>query len=127
VVVEARAGILADDQTDIRAHMMRAVALARLGRKDEAGFHREAAIGLVESIMRGGAARDFPTPWTVFRVKEEYDVLGAGGYAVDGQSLAKHEGRTFDLLDARKVRGGQTFRAYFDVTELFAEETRGLA
>jgi len=43
------------------------------------------------------------------------------------RSLTAQGGRTYDVLDARKVRGGQTFRAYFDVTELFAEETRGLS
>ena len=64
------------------------------------------AIGLIESIVHTGDGRGFDSAWTVFRVKEEYEVLKAGGYLVEGQSLAAHGGRHFDILDARKAEGG---------------------
>jgi hypothetical protein len=123
-MVDITGKILPHDQADIRAHMLRAVALRRLGRTREADFHREAAIGLIESIVRGGDGRSFDTAWTVFRVKEEYEVLKAGGYMVEGQSLTPHGNRNFDVLDARKPDGSERFRAYFDITEMFAEEGR---
>jgi hypothetical protein len=125
-IVELTGQILSGDQADIRAHMLRAVALRKLGRDKEANFHREAAIGLIESIVRGGDGRSFETAWTVYRVKEEYEVLKAGGYLVERQSLASHGNRNFDVLDARKPDGSARFRAHFDVTELFAEEGRAM-
>jgi len=123
-IVEVTSKILPGDQADIRAHMLRAVALRRLGREKEANFHREMAIGLIESIVHTGDGRGFDSAWTVFRVKEEYEVLKAGGYLVEGQTLAAHGGRHFDILDARKAEGGTKFRAHFDITEMFAEEGR---
>jgi hypothetical protein len=126
-IVDITGKILVGDQADIRAHMLRAVALRRLGRTKEADFHREAAIGLVESIVRGGDGRSFDTAWTVFRVKEEYEVLKAGGYLVERQSLTHHDKRDFDILDARKPDGSETFRAHFDITEMFAEEGRAFS
>jgi hypothetical protein len=123
-IVDVTSKILPGDQADIRAHMLRAVALRRLGREKEANFHRETAIGLIESIVHTGDGRGFDSAWTVFRVKEEYEVLKAGGYLVEGQSLAAHGGRHFDILDARKAEGGTKFRAHFDITEMFAEEGR---
>ena len=123
-ILDVTSKILPGDQADIRAHMLRAVALRRLGREKEANFHREMAIGLIESIVHTGDGRGFDSAWTVFRVKEEYEVLKAGGYLVEGQSLAAHGGRHFDILDARKAEGGTKFRAHFDITEMFAEEGR---
>lgn len=123
-MVDITGKILPGDQVDIRAHMLRAVALRRLGRTKEADFHREAAISLIESIVGGGDGRGFDTAWTVFRVKEEYEVLKARGYLVDRQSLTHHDRRDFDILDAHKPDGSETFRAYFDITEMFAEEGR---
>jgi hypothetical protein len=123
-IVEITARILSGDQADIRAHMLRAVALRKLGREKEANFHREAAIGLIESIVRGGDGRSFDTAWTVYRVKEEYEVLKADGYLVERQSLTSHGNRNFDVLDARKPDGSARFRAHFDITEMFAEEGR---
>jgi hypothetical protein len=123
-VIDITAQIIAGDQADIRAHILRAVVLHRTGRDVEATFHREVAIGLVESIVHSGDGRSFDTAWTVFRTKEEYEVLKAAGYLVNGQSLTTHGGRTFDILSARKANGNDSFRAHFDITELFIEESR---
>jgi hypothetical protein len=123
-IVDVTSKYLMGDQADIRAHLLRALALRKLGREKEANFHREVAIGLIESIVRTGDGRSFDTAWTVYRVKEEYEVLKASGYRVERQSLTSHGNRNFDVLDARKPQGGETFRAHFDITELFAEEGR---
>jgi hypothetical protein len=36
-------------------------------------------------------------------------------------------GRAFDVLEARKLEGGETVRVYFDVTEILAEEQRAFS
>lgn len=100
------------------------VPLGRLGRDAEASFHRNVAIALLASIIHTGDGRAFDSAWTVFRVKEEYEVLKARGYLVEQQSLTTHNGHTFDVLHARAVKGDTQVDWYFDVTELFAERRR---
>lgn len=123
-ILEITAKILADDQADIRAHMLRAIALRKVGRSREADFHRAVALGLIDSIVRTGDGRAAKSAWTVFRVKEEYEVIKVMGCTVESQSLISEGGRRFDILEARKAPAGPTIRAYFDITELFAEEGR---
>jgi len=125
-IVDVTAKMLAANQADIRAHMLRALALRRLGRDKEATFHREAAIGLIESIVRTGDGRSFATAWTVFQVEEEYEVAKAGGFVVTGQSLTRQAGRWFDVLEVQKPDGSAKFRAHYDITEVFAEDGRKL-
>lgn len=123
-ILEVTAKILADDQADIRAHMLRAIALRRVGRSPEADFHRAVALGLIDSIVRTGDGRAAKSAWTVFRVKEEYEVIKVMGCTVESQSLISEGGRRFDILEVRKAPAGPTIRAYFDITEVFAEEAR---
>ena len=54
-------------------------------------------------------------------------MLKARGYVVESQSVMDHEGREFDVLRARSIEGGDNMTAYFDITELFAEEGRGFS
>ena len=125
-IVDVTGKMLSANQADIRAHMLRAVALRRLGRDKEANFHREAAIGLIESIVRTGDGRSFATAWTVFQVEEEYEVAKSGGYVVTSQSLTRQGGRWFDVLEVQKPDGSARFRAHYDITEVFAEDGRKL-
>lgn len=120
--LEATGKILEEDQADIRAHMLRAVVLRRSGKAAEANYQREIAIALIESIVQGGDGRGFDSAWTVFREKEEYEVLKSEGYLLESQSLVRHGDRTFDVLRAHKAEGGEKLEAYFDVTELFARD-----
>lgn len=123
-ILDATAAILLHDQADIRAHMLRAVALTRVGREFEARFHRSIAIALLASIAKTGDGRAFDSAWTVFRVKEEYEILKARGYIVEQQSLTTHNRRTFDVLQARAIKSNDVADWYFDVTELFAQRRR---
>ena len=102
--------------------MLRAVVLRRSGKAAEANYQREMTIALIESIVEGGDGGGFDSAWTVFREKEEYEVLKSKGYLVDRQSLVPHGARTFDVLRAHKPEGGEKIEAYFDITELFARE-----
>lgn len=123
-VVDVTSTVLATDQADIRAHMLRAVALRKMQRLAEADFHRSVAVGLINSIMRTGDGRGVKSAWTVFRVKEEYEVIKVLGCIVESQALSSDGDRRLDILEARRVREGGTIRVYFDVTELMAEEEK---
>lgn len=126
-VLDVTSKILAFDQTDIRAHMLRAIALRKVDRSAEADFHRALAIALIQSIVSRGDGKDADSAWTVYQVKEEYEVVKTLGGLVESQSLASEGGRMLDVLEARRVEGGKPFQIYFDVTELFAERERSMA
>jgi hypothetical protein len=123
-VVDVTTRILAHDPTDIRAHMFRGMALRKLERSQEAEFHRRVAIALLNSIVGGGDGKSADSAWTVYQVKEEYEVIKTLGGLVESQSLASKGGKMLDVLEARRPAGGKPFRVYFDITELFAEGER---
>jgi hypothetical protein len=127
-VLDLTAKLLANDQTDVRANMLRAVALRRTGDERQAEqFGRFGAL-LLESLVRDGDGKSFETAWTVFQVKEEYAVLSSRGYAVSNQTLVENDRRQYDMLEAHSLRNpdpsGEAERFYFDVTEMVEQEQR---
>ena len=123
-IVATTGRMLASDQTDIRAHMLRGIALRQLNRPAEADFHRAVAVGLLKSISASGDGLGFKSAWMVFQVKEEYELLKAAGYLVESQSLEEKGQRMFEVVEAKKPDGREKLRVYFDITELFAEGER---
>lgn len=84
---------------DVRAQMVAAEALARLGRKPEADRHQALAQGLLEAIASGGDGNSAATAWTVISVDEEYALLEVLGLRTKLQSLVPRDGHKFDVLD----------------------------
>ena len=120
VILEITAKILAGDQADIRAHMLRAVVLRRNGHVDKADFHRAVAIGLIESIMGSGNGRRVESAWTVFRVKEEYEILKVVGCVMKSQRLVSEGDRNYDVIEAQMIESGEMVELWFDISEIFA-------
>lgn len=126
--VEATAGkILSIDATDVRARMFLAFTLKKAGRVAEAKPHSAIGVSLLGSILKSGDGHGFATAWRVFQVAEEYEALKALGFVVQSQSLQHDSGRAYDVLSATNPKTGQQANAYFDVTELLAEQGRVLA
>jgi hypothetical protein len=129
-VLDVTAKLLANDQTDVRANMLRAVALRRTGDERQAEQFGKLSALLLESLVRDGDGKSFETAWTAFQVKEEYAVLSSRGFAVSNQTLVENDGRHYDVLEAHSLRdpdpSGEAERFYFDVTELFKEQQRQL-
>ncbi|HVZ32498.1 MAG TPA: DUF4919 domain-containing protein, partial [Polyangiaceae bacterium] len=127
-VLELTSKLLADDQTDVRANMLRAVALRRTGDDRQAEQFSKLGALLLESLVRDGDGKSFETAWTAFQVKEEYAVLSSRGFAVSSQTLVENDGRQYDVLEAHSLRNpdpsGEAERFYFDVTERLKEERR---
>jgi len=122
-VVDASAALLASDQADINAHTLRSNALRKTDHVAEADFHRAVAQGLIDSIIHAGDGQNAQSAWTVYRVKEEYEVLKAKHARFVSQSRINVGSRTFDLLDAERD-DGEKLHVYFDITELMAEQAR---
>jgi hypothetical protein len=123
-VVDVTGQILARNQADIRAHTLRSVTLRRAGQTNEADTQHEIAIGLIESIIRGGDGLGFASAFTVFDVSEEYEVMKVEGCLPRSQGLASQGDRSFDVLRARKFSDGTPCDFYFDVTEMMAVVAR---
>ncbi|HKO52421.1 MAG TPA: DUF4919 domain-containing protein [Polyangiaceae bacterium] len=123
-VVDASAALLATDQADINAHSLRASALHKTNHLTESEFHRAVAQGLIDSITQAGDGQSPESAWTVYRVKEEYEVLKAKQARFLSQSRSSEGARTFDVLQAERIVDGAKLRFYFDVTELVAEQAR---
>jgi hypothetical protein len=126
VVLGITAKILADDQTDTRAHMLRAISLRKLGRLPEADFHRQVAMALISSVLGSGDGKGRATAWKVFQVKEEYEIAKVLGGVVQKQSLDASTGQSFDVLDIKMLKSGETKPFFFEITELFTENGRRL-
>jgi hypothetical protein len=125
-ILDLTAQLIERNQADIRAHMLRAVALRQAGNDSEARTQHDLAIALLESIMAGGDGQGVSSPWTVFDVSEEYEVLKAKGCIPGPQALMAHEDRQFDVLHARNASSGAPCEATFDITELMAVTARHL-
>jgi hypothetical protein len=126
-VLDVTAKILPDDQADLRAHMLRAVALRKLERHGEADFHRAVAMAMLKSIFKTGDGRGPATAWTVFQVREEYEVMKALGFQVESQSLKNEGGKQLDILEGSAAKDGRRVHVYFDISEVFAEEGRAFS
>jgi len=124
-IIDASAAVLASDQADINAHTLRSNALRKTDHLTEADFHRTVAQGLIDSIIHAGNGQSPESAWTVYRVKEEYEVLKAKQARFVSQSRITVGNRTLDLLDAERT-DGEKLHVYFDVTELLAEQARAL-
>jgi hypothetical protein len=127
-VLELTAQLLADDQTDVRANMLRAVALRRTGDERQAEQFGKLGALLLEALVRDGDGKSFETAWTAFQVKEEYAVLSSRGFAVSNQTRVENDRRHYDVLEGHSLSNpdpsGEAERFYFDVTELVQEEQR---
>ena len=87
LVLDLTGQILARNQADIRAHLVRSISLRRTGQTSEADTQHEIAIGLIESIVRGGDGLGFASAWTVFDVSEENEILQVEGCLPRSQGL----------------------------------------
>jgi hypothetical protein len=122
-VLDASLALLAKDQADINAHLLRSSALRKTDHVTEADFHAAVAKGLIDSIIGAGNGQSAESAWTVYRVKEEYEVLKAKRARFISQSRISVGKKTLDLLDAERD-DGEKLHVYFDITELLAEQAR---
>jgi hypothetical protein len=125
-VLDAATKILGYDPTDARAHIVSAAVFHQGGAAGQADVHTTLARALLDSVGKTGNGAGFDSAWTVYAVKEEYQFLFAIGLEVRGQRLVPHGERHYDVLAVEDPKTGRGGDAYFDVTELYAEEGRTL-
>lgn len=125
-VLDAATKILGYDATDARAHIVSAAVFRQAGSAGQSDVHTTLARALLDSLGKSGDGAAFETAWTAYAVKEEYQFLFAIGLEVRGQRLVPRGERHYDVLAVEDPKTGRAGEAYFDVTELYAEEGRAL-
>lgn len=85
------------------AHRFLAIALRELGHAEAAGREQAMAELSVSSVLStGDGTRE--SPWSVLRVSDQYDVMGASGMRPVGQTSLEIDGRLLDRLESADGR-----------------------
>lgn len=107
--------VLDNDYSNIDAHFAEYIAYRELGDAKQADFHQGVFQGLVKSILDSGDGKSMETAYVVASVDEEYVILRVLALQPHGQSLANDQGHSYDVLDAKDPKSGQTVTLYFNV------------
>jgi hypothetical protein len=126
VLAAARATV-SQNAAYIRGHVVASNVLRKQGKNDQADIHRAFVKGMFDSIMASGDGKTKTTAFTVYSVREEYDLAMALELDVLGQALQQDGGRVYDVLTVRpdsKEKSVLTREMFFDITELYAQEAK---
>lgn len=115
VALEAVQTLLDTNYLDIEAHIVADYIFVRMDEPDRSAFHRIFGKGLLDAIRATGDGTRFETAYIVIDIPEEYVLLRVAGLRMKRQSLQKHDGQWFDVIEAEDVRSGQQQRVYFNV------------
>jgi Domain of unknown function (DUF4919) len=107
--------LLENDYTDMDAHFAEYIAFREMGDSKQADFHRAVFDGLIRSILNSGDGKSEDTAYVVASVHEEYVVMRALGLQPKGQSLARKDGHSYDVMEVKESKSGQTSTVYFNV------------
>jgi len=114
---------IARDYTDLRAHAARLMTLRQQGKSAEAADERSILKAFLDSIFSSGDGRSEKTAWTVYRVADEYVVMGVLGFELEMQALKESGGRSYDVMTCT-TETKKKVTVYFDITEHMVAEAR---
>jgi hypothetical protein len=104
---------LAKDYLDARAHAVAGIAAEHLGDKEQAGFHRAVALGLIRSIFHAGDGHTLETAGEVISTDEEYAYFELAGYRPKDQALVHQGGHSYDKMVVVDSDSQQEVTFYF--------------
>ena len=125
-ILEVTAQLIARNEADIRAHMLRAIASRQAGNESEARTYHHLAMALIESIISSGDGLGFDSSWTVFDVSEEYEVLKVKGCVPGLRRWCRTGSGSSTCCTPATPQSGSPCEATFDITELMAVTARQL-
>lgn len=123
-LIDTAQPVLAKDFMWTEGHFLMSLAASKLGRAEQAAFHRAVYAGMVRALTASGDGRTPETAWRVLEVSEEYFLLMLMGLRSHGQAL-------FPVGDHKVYRlevegNGQRGFLFFDVTDAYESTMRRL-
>lgn len=114
--LDAANALMDEDYVSIDAHIV--AYLTYRGQQDaiHAQQQHDIAMALIQPILDSGNGKTAASAYKVICVREEYNVLGALGLRPQSQSLAKEDGRDYDVLTVMNPKDNSTLKMYFDTT-----------
>lgn len=108
-------GLLKKVFVDIDLHYFAFIANVETNNEKKAEFHLAVLRGLLDSIQEDKHGRSEEDAFTVINVQEEYVFLGFSGMNVQGQSLLRKDGHSYDVMTCSSEEGGEPFDVYFNI------------
>ena len=107
--------ILANEFVNMDAHYVESAAYGKLEDSKNADFHRAVFVGLLKSITSSGDGKSTKTAYVVINTHEEYVLFGVMGLMPDQQSLQHVDGHSYDRMETKDRKTGETVTLYFNV------------
>ena len=104
----AAQAILEKKFVDIEAHFVSSIAFSEMKNVERYNFHHFVTSGLVDSILDSGDGKTPETAFIVIETGEEYALLGMTGFEVIRQSLIKSNGHSYDKMEIKYRKTGET-------------------
>ncbi|HEU0122437.1 MAG TPA: DUF4919 domain-containing protein [Bryobacteraceae bacterium] len=103
----------------IEAHMASAQAYEAMQKPAEAERHKAIAGGLLRSILQAGDGKTKETAFEVIGTHEEHLTLSVMGLQFGGQSLIPGKPHSYDVIEAKNPKTGETVRVYFQIDAFY--------
>lgn len=111
----AAQAVLGKKFVDIEAHFVCSIAFREVKNAGQYAFHRFVMKGLVDSILGSGDGKTPETAFIIIETGEEYALLSIMGFEVVRQSLVKSNGHSYDKMETKRRKTGETAVFFFNV------------
>ena len=113
--VSSAQAILEKKFVDIEAHFVSSIAFREMKNAGRYNFHHFVTGGLIDSILDSGDGKTPETAFVIIETGEEYALLGIIGFEVVRQSLIKSNGHSYDKMETKHRKTGETAIFFFNV------------
>jgi hypothetical protein len=107
--------VLAGSFVDIDGHFVSYIAHRELQHTEQAEGEKAIVKALLKSITGPGDGKSEETAWEVINVHEEYVVLRFMGLSPVRQSVRHSNEHSYDVMEAKDAKTGETVTLYFNV------------
>jgi hypothetical protein len=108
-------GVLASAFINLDAHYVESAAYGKLEDAKKSDFHRAVFTGLLKSITGSGDGKSPKTAYVVISTHEEYVLFSVLGLTPGQQSLQQVDGHSYDRMETKDRKTGETVTLYFNV------------
>jgi len=125
-VVAKADSILAVNFVHVDAHLLASLCHGKLGNEQAMRRERQAARGLIDSILRSGDGKSEESAFVVIQISEEYSILRLLELRPSSQALIHAQGHSYDRFEAKSSDAGQQVVVFFNIDRPLAALGREL-